>query len=684
MQRRTHTLWWLAFFALAWTVPPARAVHTEETTPSQTRVVRLGVLTDNYPYSFRDTDGTIKGFAFDLATAVEQAMGLKVERVYGTTEEIRAAFRDGRIDLLQSYAQFPEREGEADFSVPWLNLAGTIFVRAGDTRIREFADLKGRQVLVHRGSLGEAVLRRAGMGASIVYADSVDQTLIRLARGEADATLASRLSALSLAQRNGIKDLVSLDAKIPGYEVRYCMAVRKGEHDLLAQVNEGLAILVRTGRFDEIYRKWFGHLEPGKYSAEQVLAAVAAGLAIALAVAVWAAVKQRRLRRRLQQQEEQLRQKQKLEAVGTLARGVAHDFNNLLTAIMGNVELSLMGLPPDHPEAPGLKLALNAGRRARDLVQQILTFSRQTAPRREVVVLQPLVEETVNLLRTLAQDAVTFEVQLPADLPPVLADPAQVHQVLMNLGTNAVQAMRGQPGRLTFAGEAVKIGSELREQQIELKPGYYVRIGIQDTGPGMTEEVRRRAFEPFFTTKRTGEGTGLGLAVVHGIMEQHGGAVSLYSDPGRGSRFNLYFTAAPAPEPAAFVPGPAGGAGRGERILLVDDDPAVIDTGRKMFERLGYRVSAYTTPATALVEYRSQPGAFDLVFSDLTMPGMNGLQLLTAVRALRADQAFVLCSGLFSDSDRQAAGKHGVSVFVPKPLSLAALNDAVIAALKRT
>lgn len=655
-------------------VPPA---------PTPARVIRMGVLTDNYPYSFLDTDGVIKGFAFDLAAAVERTMGLKVERVVGTTEEIRAAFRDGRIDLLQSYAQFPEREKEADFTVPYMNLAGTIIVRAGEKRIHEFADLQGRQVLVHRGSLGEAVLRRAGMGASIVYADSVDQTLIRLAQGEGDATLASRLSAMSLAQRSGIKDLMPLDAKIPGYEVRYCMAVRKGDHELLAQVNEGLAILVRTGGFDEIYRKWFGHLEPGKYTAEQVLAAVAAGLAIALAVAIWAAVKQSRLRRRLQQQEEQLRRKQKLEAVGTLARGVAHDFNNLLTAIMGNVELSLMGLPPDHPEAPGLKVALNAGRRARDLVQQILAFSRQTAPRREVVALAPLVEETVNLLRALAQDAVTFEIQLPAGLPPVLADPAQMHQVLMNLGTNAVQAMRGQPGRLIFMGEAVTVGSEILEQQVELKPGYYVRLAIQDTGPGMTEDVRRRVFEPFFTTKKTGEGTGLGLAVVHGIMEQHAGAVTLYSDPGRGSRFNLYFPAAPTPEPVGPEAGANGVSGRGERILLVDDDPAVIDTGRKMFERLGYRVSAFTAPEAALAEYRARPGTFDLVFSDLTMPGMNGLHLLAAVRALRADQAFVLCSGLFSDSDRQAAAEHGVLVFVPKPLSLTALNEAVVAALRQ-
>jgi len=412
-----------------------------------------------------------------------------------------------------------------------------------------------------------------------------------------------------------------------------------------------------------------------------VLSAVAVGLAIALVVAILAAMKQRQLRRRLQMQEEQLRQKQKIEAVGTLARGVAHDFNNLLTAIMGNVELSLLGLPPDHPEAPGLKLALKAAHRARDLVKQILVFSRQSEPKREVVELGPMIEETVNLLCTIAKESVSFEVKVAPGLPPVLADPAQLHQVLMNLGTNAVQAMRGQPGRLSFAVQAVTTGRELRDQQVELDPGHYVRVAVQDTGPGMSEEVRRRVFEPFFTTKAPGEGSGLGLSVVHGIMQQHGGAVTLYTHPGRGSQFHLYFpatAAAPAPAPVT-----SNGTGHGERILLVDDDTAVVDTGKKILERLGYRVSAHTRADRALEEYESAPGKFDLVFSDLTMPDMSGLQLLEAVRRLRPEQPFVLCSGIFSDSDRKAAATHGVTMLLPKPLNVAVLSETVATALAK-
>jgi signal transduction histidine kinase/ActR/RegA family two-component response regulator len=666
-------------FVLALAVAAAGAAAEPAEARPRGRVIRVGVVTDSFPYSYRVSDGKVDGFAWDVTQAVMEAMALRFRRVTGTTEEVRAAFNAGEVDLLQNYAQIPEREDGALFSVPYLTLTGAIIVREGERGIQSLDDLRSRKVLVHRNSVGDALLRRAGLQQSIVYVESVRDSLRRLAAGEGDATLASRLSTLALLEREDIEGLRVLDANVPGFDLRFCLAVRKGDTELLAQVNEGLAIVMRTGRFDEIYDKWFGHLEPAHYSATQVLAAIAVGLAIALAVAIFAAMKQRHLRRRLQLQEEQLRQKQKIEAVGTLARGVAHDFNNLLTAIMGNVELSLLGLPPDHPEAPGLKLALKAAQRARDLVKQILVFSRQTEPKREVVALGPMIDETVNLLRTLAKDPVAFEVQVAADVPPVSADPAQLHQVLMNLGANAVQAMRGQSGRLGFTVESVTTGRELHDQQVQLNPGHYVRVAVQDTGPGMTDEVRRRVFEPFFTTKGPGEGSGLGLSVVHGIMQQHGGAVTLYTHPGRGSRFDLYFPVAPA----ATAPAPAAvnSAGRGERILLVDDDTAVVDTGRKIFERLGYRVSAHTRAERALEEYRREPAAFDLVFSDLTMPGMNGLQLLEAVRAVRTNQPFILCSGIFSESDRQAASSYGVSVLLPKPLAIDTIGTAVKSAL---
>jgi len=774
----------------------------------ESKPVRVGVLTDNYPYCFLQEDGTPAGFSYEIVRELELTMGLNFERVVGPTDRIAREFAEGRLDMLQSLADFPERRKTAGFSVPYLNMSGSIFVRAGETRIHTLADLRGRRVLVHRGSLGETVLRRAGLAESVVIVPSVEEALKRLDRGEGDATLASHLTGLALAHHFGLTGVKSLGSKVDGYDVRYCIAVQAGDPELLAQVNEGLAVLVRTGRYDEIYRKWFGQVAPVGYSKEQVFGAVALGLALALVVAVGAGAKQRVLRKRiaqqaealrvseerhrgifegahegllvlgrngtelnvaqinpaarqllaappaatgrplaellagdpalaarvqsaglagrteefeherpggwlrvavsplgeralvaltditeqvqarerLQRQEEQIRLKQKLEAVGTLAGGVAHDFNNLLTPILGNTELCLMSLPPDHPEVGGLQQVQRAARRARDLVRQILTFSRQADPGREGVAVEPLVNETITLLRTHARGAVQFEAELSGGLPAIVADPGQVHQVLMNIGTNAVHAVSGAAGRVVFRAEVIDVDAELQSQHAALRAGRYVRLGVQDNGVGMTPEVQRRVFEPFYTTKPPGEGTGLGLSVVHGIMESHRGAVTLYSQPGRGTLFHLYFpvaAAVAATAPANQAPA-AHPAGQGELILFVDDDQTIAAMVPKILSRLGYRVSAHDRAEKAWADYEAHPGEFAVVLSDLTMPGMNGLQLLARVRAARGGQPFVLTSGFFSEAERYEAARLGVTALLPKPLGYAEIARAIAAALGRT
>ena len=766
---------------------------------------RVGVLTDNYPFSFRDTKGEIAGFAYDVVREVERVMGLQFERVAARTPEINGAFAEGRLELLQSFAHSPERETRVDFSFPYLTMAGAIFVRAGEQRIATLADLRGRKVAVHRGSLGEDLLRKAGLADSIMIVDSVEQALVRLNRGEADATLATRLSGLALAHRQGLTQVRALPGAVAGYEVRYCIAVRKGDRQLLARVNEGLAVLVRTGKFDEIYQRWFGAMEPSKYTVEQVAFGVAAGLALALAVAIWAVVRQRTLRlriarqaeelrlseerhraifegahdglivlgpaeasgdfpveqlnpaarkllkvgerltvgmtlrgllpdevtvhglveaavaqrgvvngehecggsagwwrvsagplgnrtllaladiteatetrARLQRQDEQLQQKQKLEAIGTLAGGVAHDFNNLLTAIMGNTELSLMQLPPERPEVENLQQVMQAARRARQIVKQILTFSRRSEPSRELLAVSAIMEETVSFLRSAACGTVEFVHEKADGLPGIVADGAQVHQVLMNIGTNAVQAMQGRRGVLTLTEEEIVVGEEVQSQHPKLKPGRYVRLGFRDTGPGMNDEVKERIFEPFYTTKAQGEGTGLGLSVVHGIMEQHGGAVTVYSQPGRGTLFYVYFPVAfggGEPVPNEDVgPVPVGG---GERVLFVDDDPAVAKTAGEILTRLGYRATVHTRAASALEELAVPEGDWAVVISDLTMPGCDGLAFAARVRELRPKLSFVLASGFFSGPEKQAAEALGIARCIQKPLTYAGLGQAV-------
>jgi len=781
-----------------------------EPPPPDTRVLRVGVLTDNFPYSFRDTDGQIKGFAYDIASEVVEVMGLRVERVEGTTEQIQARFDAGELDLLQSLAQMPEREAAADFSVPYLNMVGTIFVHEDEIRILRLEDLRGRRVGVHRGSLGEKMLRASGLADSVVYVASVQAALEGVNRREIDATLASRLSGLSLARQLGLSHLKALQIEVPGYDIRYCIAVRDGDSRLLAKVNEGLAVLVRTGRFDTLYRKWFSSVEPVGYTIDQVLLAVAVGLSLALGVALWATIRQRRLsrhivhqaaelqaseeryrglfegdpdglmvldiaarpedtiivqsnpaarrllqtgsgpapgarmrtvlagdpslverlgeatrkdcitefeherpaaaawwrvsvtplggrflvslrdvtaqtqdRQRLQRQEEHMRHTQKIEAIGTLAGGIAHDFNNLLTAIMGNTQVTLLNLPRGHPEIGSLEQVVKASRRAQQLVKQILTFSRRSEASRQAVRLSPLIGEVVGFLRAVARGTVEFEHQADPASAEILADPAQVHQVLMNIGTNALQAMRGTPGRLSFVEEMMQPCVET-QAQTGLKPGLYLHVAVRDTGPGMSREVVERVFEPFFTTKPLGEGTGLGLSVVHGIMQQHDGTVTVVSELGRGTCFHLYFPVAgsavraPADEPAGTVV-----PGRGQSLLFVDDDPTIVETVRKLLQRLGYAVSAHLRADEALAEYEVAPDRFALVLSDLTMPGLNGLQFAARVRALRPDLPLVLVSGYWGEADLAEARRLRVSAVLHKPLTYEMLGRTMAEHLPR-
>jgi two-component system cell cycle sensor histidine kinase/response regulator CckA len=771
---------------------------------------RLGVLTDNYPFSYVGRDGQITGFAFELINEIEGVMGLKFERVIGTTKEINQAFRDGRLDILQSYARFPEREAEADFSVPYLTLSGAIIVRKDETRIGTLADLRGRRVMVHRASMGDILLQKAGLGDSVIYAESVEEAIRQVDTGQADATLATRLTALTRAHYFGLNNIRALDAKIDDYDVRYCVAVLEGDRALLAQINEGLAVLVRTGRFDELYRKWFSHVEPVGYSFEQVLLAVAVGLLLALLVALWAVGRQRRLHRqiarqatelrageeryrslfegapdgllvldaatkpgeafivqcnpaarrllqtgsgpapgarlrdvlgadpdlvdrlvavvgtgqagefehekpsaagwwrvslsplgdrwlvslrniteqtqarlRLQKQEEHMRQTQKIEAIGTLAGGIAHDFNNLLTSIMGNTQLSLINLPPDHPETRSLEQVLKASRRAQQLVKQILTFSRRSEPSRHAVRLSTLIEEVVGFLRSVALGTVEFSHQPAPGDAQILGDPAQVHQVLMNVGTNALQAMRGSPGRLTFTEERVTLDEENLPGP-GIKPGAYLRVGVRDTGPGMSRDIMERVFEPFFTTKPMGEGTGLGLSVVHGIMQQHDGAVTVTSEPGRGTCFHLYFPMADDPASAPIDDSVAAiTAGRGQSILFVDDDPTIVETVTNVLQRLGYAVSAHLRADEALAEFEAAPDRFALVLSDLTMPGLNGLQLATRLRASRPQLPLVLVSGYWGETDRTEARRLRVTATLHKPLTYELLGRTMAEHLSR-
>jgi len=368
-----------------------------------------------------------------------------------------------------------------------------------------------------------------------------------------------------------------------------------------------------------------------------------------------------------------------MEAIGTLASGIAHDFNNILATILGNIDLARQDAGSNWQALVSLDEIQKAGFRARDLVQQILTFSRRQPTLHRVISLAAVVEETVQLLRATLPGGVRIECRCAADTPSVLADPTQVQQVVLNLGTNAAHAMEGQPGRIDILVESVTLDDASTQSNFSLRPGRYARVVVSDTGHGMDRATLRRIFEPFFTTKPPGRGTGLGLSVAHGIMQAHEGAIVAHSEPGKGSSFELYFPRAQGVADTRAIREVATPAseGRGQHVLYIDDDEAHLFLIKRTMERWGYRVSAYLEQREALDALRAGAEHIDLVITDFKMPGMSGTEVAQAIRRVRPELPVVVISGYINEELREQAAAAGVRELVFKAQEIEELRDVV-------
>jgi PAS domain S-box-containing protein len=368
------------------------------------------------------------------------------------------------------------------------------------------------------------------------------------------------------------------------------------------------------------------------------------------------------------QLEIQLHQSQKMQEIGTLVGGIAHDFNNILAAVLGYADLTLSAVPRESVAWNNLQQILVAGERARHLVQQMLTFSRQAKQERKPLQLHLLVKEVLELLRAVFPATITLRQEIDLQTSTVLANPTQMQQVLMNLCTNAAHAMR-QAGELAVRLDATAFAAESALPHPALRPGPYIRLTVCDTGHGMAPEVLERIFEPFFTTKDVGEGTGLGLAVVHGIITDHGGAITVESTPGQGTTFVIYLPRSASPsEVAPDTEAPIRKA-QG-RILFVDDEAALAHIGQTMLTHLGYDVASYTNSEEALAAFCSAPEHFDLVITDQTMPHLTGADLARALRGLRPDIPIILCTGYSQTMTAEQARQLGLNAFCMKPLRI--------------
>jgi len=382
--------------------------------------------------------------------------------------------------------------------------------------------------------------------------------------------------------------------------------------------------------------------------------------------------------------EKQLQRAQKMEAIGTLAGGIAHDFNNILFPIMGNAELLLEDIPENNPLRDNVNGIYSAVIRAKELVQQILTFSRQEKSEMRMIKIQPILNEAVKMMRSTIPTTIDINTTINKRCCAIKADPTQIHQIIINLMTNAFHAMEEQGGVLRVH----LMETELKPSDLinlDIKPGRYVCLIISDTGIGINKELKEKIFDPYFTTKEKGKGTGVGLSVVHGIVSSTGGAIQVYSEPGKGTTFRVYF---PTKNNVDFKNGAGKNThhiqGGTEHILLVDDEAEIVTMEKQMLERLGYRVTSFVDSTEALETFHAAPDQFDLVITDLTMPKLPGDKLATELTEIRPDIPIILNTG-FSDKVILNAEKNfGIKSVLIKPIVMKNLAATIRKVLDET
>ncbi|MDM8515723.1 response regulator [Desulfobacterales bacterium HSG16] len=381
--------------------------------------------------------------------------------------------------------------------------------------------------------------------------------------------------------------------------------------------------------------------------------------------------------------ENQLRQAQKMEAVGTLAGGIAHDFNNILFPIMGYTEMCISDVEPESPVERQLEEVLRAAHRAKDLVRQILTFSRQREQEQIPIQIKQILKEAMKLIRSTLPATIDIHQDIHSE-SFVFADPVEIHQVIMNLCTNAYHAMRDKGGILEIILGDTELSRDDDLSRIDQpEPGIYICLTVKDTGCGMNQLVMEKIFDPYFTTKKQGEGTGLGLAVIHGIVRNIGGHIDVTSKSGEGTVFTVFF---PQVEKRIMIPEaqvskniPAGN----DRILLVDDEKAICNMIRQSLERLGYQVTAYNSSSQALSEFKNHPEDFDILLTDMTMPEMTGLDLSREVMRIRPDLPIVLLTGYSHQITKEKAMELGIRHFIMKPIPRKKLAEVIEQTLRK-
>jgi nitrogen-specific signal transduction histidine kinase/ActR/RegA family two-component response regulator len=379
--------------------------------------------------------------------------------------------------------------------------------------------------------------------------------------------------------------------------------------------------------------------------------------------------------------ETQLQQAQKMEAIGTLTGGIAHDFNNILGVILGNTELAQLSMAVSDEAYAKLEVTKEATFRAKQIVNQLLSFSRRTTTEKTTVDVNQITRETINFVRALIPSTIDIQQQFFHEPCIVLANPTQIHQVLINLSVNASHAVDEETGTIRLGVSKTEVGHGEFDHFPKIGGATFVEIIVNDNGHGVAPEIQDRIFDPYFTTKEVGKGTGMGLAVVMGIVQDHGGAIGIDSQPNQGTTIRVVLPLADLdPDTSDVSELHSYRSGKGERILIIDDEELLVELGKDLLERRNYRVEGYMDASAAMERFRANPQSFDLIISDMTMPKMSGSRIVEEARQIRPDIPVIICSGYSKHMDEARADALGCQ-YIQKPVDMKILSDTVRKAL---
>lgn len=666
---------------------------------SAEKKIKVGIY-QNEPKVFLDSTGKAQGFFIDILDYIASKEGWQIEYLPATWESNLIKLKQGEIDLLLDIADSEKRAEYYDINSEIVFSNWAIVYVEENSEIESIIDLRNKKIAAMKGDISyedfKLKIKNLGIYCTFVEVNEFSEVFELLDKKQVDAGIISRL--FGLTHENKYDAQRSTIICCPNN--LYFAVPRNKNKDLIERIDHHLKQLKRDDQsiFYKSQMKWIEGISPWKFPVWlRWLLALGCGLVVLFAAGIIvlkiqintrtselnkmneelnAEIEERKhAAKQKESLQKQLIQSQKMEAIGTLAGGIAHDFNNILSAIIGYTEISLDDAPKHSDLQGNLNNLLKAGLRGKELTKQILTFSRQSEFESKPIRVEPLVKECIKFLRASLPAMIEIRQDLKSNAT-VMADPTQIHQVIMNLCTNAAHAMHEKGGILNIRLAEVELDSNFASGYQDVFPGKFLRLSVDDTGCGIPSDTVDHIFEPFFTTKEKGEGTGMGLSVVHGIVKKYHGLITVSSDPEKGTGFNVFL---PVIETDAISDNdkeeiPLLGT---ERILFVDDEYLQVDLGKIMFERLGYEVVTETNSLKALELFRKNPDGFDLVIADMIMPNLPGDKLAKELIAIRPDIPIIICTGYSEQLEAEKAESSGIKVTVMKPLLIQEMAKTV-------